>query len=166
MQIPALPGLCFHQVSSLKPAVQGLMWHFYQYTAILQASQQCKNTFCGSSSCWRHILQATQFLYAPNGVLLALLPTFSEGDQIHTHRLWCPRTTLMKALRQSINFPSLHTHTEHKCNLLPIPTHCMARTHTCSHQHTAAVLGSLLNGHGGTDISHCVKMQQFRLRGS
>lgn len=40
MQIPAQPDLCFHLVSSLKPAVQGLMWHFCQHTAILQASQQ------------------------------------------------------------------------------------------------------------------------------
>lgn len=103
------------------------MWHFCQHTPILQASQQCKNTYCGSSSCWRHILQATLSLYAPNTVLPALLPTFSGGDQIHMLSLWCPRAGLMKALRQSTNFPPLHSLT-HSTNPAPCHTHTLPCT--------------------------------------
>lgn len=52
----------------------------------------------------------------------------------------------------------LYTDTQHKSSLLPIltpfPAHYMARTHTHthSHQHTAAVLCSLPNACGSTDI--------------
>lgn len=51
IQIAALLDLCFHLVSSLKPATRGVMWHFGQQATILQASQQLKNTFSGSNEC-------------------------------------------------------------------------------------------------------------------
>lgn len=51
IEIAALLHLCFHLVSSLKPATQGVMWHFCHQATILQASQPLRNTFSGSNEC-------------------------------------------------------------------------------------------------------------------
>lgn len=100
-------------------------------------------------------LQPTLSQYALNAVLLLLLPGFPQ-DQIHTHTLWRPRATLMKALgKAQPSFLCTHTCTEHKANLLPVlspfPTHHMTITYTRSHQHTASI-SALPNGRGSTGI--------------
>lgn len=115
MQIPALPDLCFHLVSTLKPAVQGLMWHFCQHTAILQASQQCKNTFCGSSSCWRHTLQAIQSQYAlnaPKSSCLLCLPHSQEVIKITCTACGVQGQCWWRPLGEvQISFLNTHSHT-------------------------------------------------------